>query len=972
MSSAHIPTNPSIKPTAIVAGGAGFIGSHLCEKLLANHVEVVCVDNFSSGKKSHLVNCLNSPDFHLLELDAESLSLNRILRAHYIFDVIDTEDHPFSPQANLNALLEGTTTTRRLIDIAKKHSAKFLLVSTLDIYSAFISETSLAQYFGSSLSSNQALAESKRVAEAITAEYYRLHHLNARVVRLTDVYGPRMEINSNQPLSRLISQAVSNLPLQVTSGYSRHFSPVYVTDAIEGIMKAMFSPGTNGEIFTLSSPELISESTLASLLHSISSSPIIPIPPSSSTMLPPIAAIKSNLPWKPSVSPEAGFKKTLAWFASNPQPHHLESSTPTTPPKNLRLQPLRTPTLKPQKPILVGRFALIILSVIICLLIIISPVIALAGTTAIALSHLQKVLPMVQAGQLESSLQQAQSANKYFSLAQQELAYIGAFTAKIGLSAATYRLEKLLDLGKNISESSLHIITASTQLSASSRVILGQETGDPLTPLIQAQAEVTRAYELLSLATADVAASRPNLKKVNLGSIGASYSKLENLLPQLQQKVASTRNTLSVVPALIGAPGEKKTYLLLLQNNAELRPTGGFVGSFALITFENGKLLDFLVEDVYTADGQLKGHVEPPAPIKKYLGEGGWYLRDVNWDPDFPTTARQAEWFLQKELDKEVDGTLAINLHVAKHLLEAIGPVTIPDYSETITSQNLFERAEYHSEINFFPGSTQKKDFLGSLARTIYSKMQSLSTGEFLSLARAFDQSLAERQLLISPKNESLSAVFVENNWAGDIISPACNPAPCLADYWNLVEANVGVNKANYFVNRQILHQLTILKENHLRATTKVTYTNTSAAQSWPAGDYKNYLRLYVPLGSELESVTIGDQKLSQSAVEITREHNKTVFAFLTTVPIKATSNVTITYTLPGKLTFETGNPLASYTGLFQKQSGVGKDPLTIEIAYPAYMKPITTPPGSIVGDQTITINTTTLEDTTLNLQFVK
>ena len=101
-------------------------------------------------------------------------------------------------------------------------------------------------------------------------------------------------------------------------------------------------------------------------------------------------------------------------------------------------------------------------------------------------------------------------------------------------------------------------------------------------------------------------------------------------------------------------------------------------------------------------------------------------MRDSNWDPDFPVSARRAEWFLDKELNRQVDGTIGINLYVIKDLLETTGEIEIADYQETISADNLFHRAEYFSELNYFDGSTQKKDFLSSLINALYFKISSL------------------------------------------------------------------------------------------------------------------------------------------------------------------------------------------------------------------------------------------------------
>ena len=117
---------------------------------------------------------------------------------------------------------------------------------------------------------------------------------------------------------------------------------------------------------------------------------------------------------------------------------------------------------------------------------------------------------------------------------------------------------------------------------------------------------------------------------------------------------------LTLYPNLAGYK-EAKTYLVLLQNSNELRPTGGFIGSVGVIKFEDGILSDFRIDDVYTLDGQLKGHVDPPLPIRDLLGQEHWYLRDSNWSPDFKESAIRAAWFYQKEGGESVDGVIAIN-----------------------------------------------------------------------------------------------------------------------------------------------------------------------------------------------------------------------------------------------------------------------------------------------------------------------
>ena len=133
-----------------------------------------------------------------------------------------------------------------------------------------------------------------------------------------------------------------------------------------------------------------------------------------------------------------------------------------------------------------------------------------------------------------------------------------------------------------------------------------------------------------------------------------------------------------------------KTYFLILQNNMELRPSGGFMGSYAKITFENGVLKKFQVKDIYEPDGQLEGHVEPPIPLQQASKTGDWRLRNANWEIDFQEAARDIKWFFEKGKEEDVQGIIAINLGLIIEILKVTGPIKPNDFPETINSDNFY------------------------------------------------------------------------------------------------------------------------------------------------------------------------------------------------------------------------------------------------------------------------------------------
>lgn len=314
--------------------------------------------------------------------------------------------------------------------------------------------------------------------------------------------------------------------------------------------------------------------------------------------------------------------------------------------------------------------------------------------------------------------------------------------------------------------------------------------------------------------------------------------------------------------------GTPKTYLVLFQNSAELRPTGGFIGSFALVSFSGGKLSDMNIYDVYSSDGQLKGHVEPPSPIKQYLGEAGWYLRDANWDPDFPTSAAKIEWFLDKEMDVSVDGVVAIDLSVIKNLLALTGPVKILDSQTQVDKDNFAQVLQNAIENGFFPGSRKKVNALSSLYDSLLDRIKSGFVDKS-SLAGLVYKSLESGGIQVYMHSQPVSNVLGVMDWDGSLVVETCSNN-CLSDFVMVNEANLGVNKVNADISRSYALSTTFAP-GKLRHSLNIKIKNSSAPLGSGKDVYKVYLRLIVPAGShtfKTESIYAG----STTALEPTYE----------------------------------------------------------------------------------------------------
>jgi len=421
----------------------------------------------------------------------------------------------------------------------------------------------------------------------------------------------------------------------------------------------------------------------------------------------------------------------------------------------------------------------------------------------------------------------------------------------------------------------------------------------------------------------------------------------------LRSTLIKGEKIISHLPWLVAAGGQRRTFLVLLQNNMELRPTGGFIGSFALMTFEDGVLTSFEVKDVYAADGQLKGHVEPPKQIKEILGEETWYLRDANWNPDFARTARNVEWFLRKELGREVDGVISFNLTAAQKVIGALGEIYLPDFNEKIDGRNLFERAEFWAEHNFFPGSTQKSAFLGLLGKQLFANIKAARPEEYLRIGRALLAGLEEKEILLYFHQPQLAQSLYQLNWDGRIKDPQCALASCFSDYLYLVEANLGVNKANYFLRRS-LEEAIDFQEEKIVHRLKINYENTAVSSNWPGGEYVNWLRIYLPRETKIEEIAVFDPLRPQEREIIGAEKReegvegeKEVVGFLVRVPVKQKRTVLVRFS---HSFFPPGDRFG-YLLYWQKQSGFRLTPVSLLISFPDGWQPLrVNPAASLVG----------------------
>lgn len=356
-------------------------------------------------------------------------------------------------------------------------------------------------------------------------------------------------------------------------------------------------------------------------------------------------------------------------------------------------------------------------------------------------------------------------------------------------------------------------------------------------------------------------------------------------------------------------------YLVLFQNSAELRPTGGFWGSYAVVNLAQGKLVSLRTDDIYNLDKQVAGSVTmplPPVPLKQYLKVQRWYLRDANWSPDFPTTAKLAQDFFALEGgSEELDGIIAITPEILLRLLKLVGPVEVD--GQVFTPEQATEQLQHYVQLGYKEDGiprADRKNILQPLAHEVVGRLIDKPPSVWLNVFTIIEESLTRRDIQVYLTNEERQQEVARELWGGAVRETA-------GDYLMVVDANLSALKSDPKVLREIDYFVE-RGGGEAKATVKIRYRHTATEADWRTSPYRSYTRIYAPAGSELIS---SDQK-----VIVEHENNKTVFGFYHMVGLGETREIKLTYRLPALMSN------APYTLLVQRQAGTANYPLTVRI----------------------------------------
>lgn len=307
-------------PRTVIAGGAGFLGSHLADALLARGHEIICVDNLITGSMSNIEHLIGRKDFQFIHLD-----ITNYIHIPGQVDYILNFASPASPidylRLPIQTLKVGALGTHKALGLAREKNARLLLASTSEVYGDPMIHPQTEDYWGNvnPIGPRGVYDEAKRFAEAITMAYQRYHNVETRIVRIFNTYGPRMRVEDGRVVSTFISQAIKGEPITIFGDGSQTRSFCYVSDEVEGIIRLLESDiptpvniGNPNEMTVKQLAEKVLKLTGSSSKIEYKELPV----DDPKVRQPDISKAKTELGWEPKVTLQEGLEKTIAYFKS--------------------------------------------------------------------------------------------------------------------------------------------------------------------------------------------------------------------------------------------------------------------------------------------------------------------------------------------------------------------------------------------------------------------------------------------------------------------------------------------------------------------------------------------------------------------------------------------------------------------------------------------------------------------------------
>ena len=959
MSNSALTKIKSQTPVTVIVHGGSRLGYLITKTLIEQGSHVIIIDKFNAQTKEYITELKKSKSVDFFEFKGMEALFKNLKRFDYLFYLLN--EQLSQKDFDSKEFLRETGYLDLTLRNARKNNAKFSLITSLALNRELSNRVNNSKVASPSPYSN---IELQKYCETLAAEFKDKTNLNIRILRIGNLLGKGINRVDNDTLHNLLKDATEKPQITIKGeGLDLH-NVINENDATYGILKLTFSDKTKGEVITLANKNNYTTLSIAyKLLELNTEAQSIKFTESENTefviqdlYVPAPHATKYG--WIQQVTLEDSLIEQIqTYYDSINKKWDVEGKQRLEKKEKSNVKIYKTSLgnfvsklFTPIKNIFakkdfdssqISKYVGISILTVLFTYFFVYPVIGtLIGLTIISSS----------AKTLSNSLLDLET-----SKAKKEITVLDKNIDRVSGTLSNLKWVFQITGGTDLYNNSVELIVGAQYAVDGASGLL--DSIEPLAsyikdfqPAVDIQGSLpstSREYReyLIAMkenqykiddATYKISLSNDIVNSVNTSVFPTFLQdkilELKDLVEKLDSTTSDYKEIITFLPDLLGVDGRQR-YLILLQNESEIRSTGGWLTSYGVVGIEGGQVRELFVDDIYNADGTLKVQgktFNAPKSMNQALGLTTWNFSLVNWYPDLTETYLNAEPFI-RALGKgdDLDGIITIDITFIQKLLSKWGGIEVPGETELVTSDNLYDKI-FKLHENFTPGTTQKTTFLANLANEIIQKLLSKNISDLISLSDVFGESLDEKHLQASFKNRDAFNFFNSRAWA-DSLDSKYNEAPIAIDW------NWGANKANLYLEKNYNLQVDIKDEDTIVFKYTIATENTSENLVYPQGNYINYQRVYVPSYATIISV----KGMDNNKYTTYKESGFKVLGGWFNTNIKDVNTLEITYQLkrtPENASFpivKNGDNIFLAIDLF-KQPGEKSHAYKLDIIYPS------------------------------------
>ena len=950
-------------PVSVIVHGGNYISFLLAKTLLEQGSHVVIIDKYTNNSKQYFTELKKTGRVSFIDFKGIKTFYEKVARIDYLYYMLGEKAEETKNVDSKDFLAEADYLNQSLSS-ANKYKAKISLVTSLRLNREL---SNLINNEQTGKAKPYSPLELQRYGENFCAEYVDKTKANLRIIRLGTIMGRGITKISDPILDKLFSDATQKSQIEIEGEGLEIHNIIHESDAVYGILKLTFSDDTKGEVLSLCNNNDYSTLSIAyKLLELDVEAEAIKFTERTvgGVILQDLyvpAPHASQYGWRQNVSLEEATiqqvqsyyeKEDKKWEIDKTEKEKRETSVSQTTVTQTKLGEFVSSITKPfqrfKEPnklfseINYGKtFKNISFFVLLVLLLyyLITPIIGIAvGANLIQKQgkDLKDSITQLNFDQIEKTTDSLSintsrvedSFNRLswlFSLLGKNDEYINLFQV---IQGTKYIAESGQNLAVGLKPLAQYVEDFTPSISFESQNENAQEYTSYLEAIKNNRYLLQEGVYQISLAESLISSADTRNYPSSLKNTVKEY---KDLVSQISETVKPIEKISEFLPDLLGL-NQRRRYIILLQDNGEIRSTGGWLSDYAIIAIENGQIRELFVDDIYNAQAvlKLKGTVyRTPSSMLKALSGASFSFPLVNWDPNLENVLLSSEQFVY-DLGKgnSLDGIITLDTVFIQRLLDKWDGIEVPGETELINSENFYQRV-FKEHSNSLVSDPRPSVFLTDFFNTIITKIFSNKIMDNKDVYEVIKDSIDEKHILFAFKNSSTKSYLNENEWASNLDQKFAS-APIDIDW------NWGGNKANLYIKKNHTLNIQIKDEKTIDYTYQITVENNSTKQEFPQGEYKNYIRIYLPYNAEVTAL----RGLTDSNYNIYLEDGYKVVAGWFNIPIQQTLTLELRYRL-SKTNDSAYFPLLKTDTNYQtdiyifKQPGSRNDSYSLSLSYP-------------------------------------